>query len=204
MQDRRASSDARPPAHDAGPPDSLEAVIPKRRLWPIFVVLGVLLATAGVLVYRAVTATDPLRILVAIDLEGYWWEGSEPAAKLADELSLQLAELGFDPVKAGDSKVMKVLESTKDPKEAAKKLGAGFIIEAHLSPEVVEHPVKDGYFEVRVDAPVTLTFLDKGTASEARIRGYSGSTKKDRAMVLLTDSMASQALDAVIAQIIDH
>jgi hypothetical protein len=204
MEEHRNSADAQPPAAEAPPPDSMELVLPKRRLWPVLAVIGVVLAAAGFFVFRSLTATDPLRILVAIDLDGYWWEGSEPAAKLADELGSELAELGFDPVKGGDPKVMKVLESTKDVKAAAKKLGAGFIIEAHLAPEVVEHPVKGGYFEIRVDAPVTLTFLDQGTTSEGRIHGYSGATKKDRAMAALADSMASQALDAVIAQLIDH
>lgn len=204
MEESRTPADARPPVSEKAPPDSIQALIPKRRLWPVFAVIGVVVAAAAFFVVRALTATDPLRILVAIDLDGYWWEGSEPAAKLADELSAQLAELGFDPVKGGDPEVMKVLESTKDPKAAAKKLGAGFIIEAHLSPEIVEHPVKGGYFEVRVDAPVTLTFLDKGTASEGRIHGYSGATKKENALSLLADSMASRALDAIIAQLIDH
>ncbi|WP_437491456.1 hypothetical protein WME75_15660 [Sorangium sp. So ce1014] len=197
-------TDAQPPAPEADPPESLDALVPKRRLWPVFAVLGLALAAAGVLAFRSLTATDPLRILVAIDLDGYWWEGSQPAARLADELSAHLAELGFDPVKGGDPEVMKALESARDPREAAKALGAGFVIEARLAPEIVEHPVKEGYFELRADAPVTLTFLDKGTSTEGRIRGYAGATKKDRAMALLANSMASQALDAVIAQLMDH
>ncbi|WP_437681452.1 TolB family protein [Sorangium sp. So ce131] len=204
MEEPRNPTDAQPPAPEPEPPESLEAIVPKRRLWPVFAVIGLALAAAGFFVFRSLTATDPLRILVAIDLDGYWWEGSQPAARLADELSAELAELGFDPVKGGDPKVMKALESAQDPKLAAKALGAGFIIEARLAPEVVEHPVKEGYFELRVDAPVTLTFLEKGTSTEGRLRGYSGATKKDRALALLADSMASQALDAVIAQLMDH
>ncbi|WP_437650212.1 hypothetical protein [Sorangium sp. So ce362] len=204
MEAPRTPTDAQPPAPKADPPESLDALVAKRRLWPVFAVLGLALAAAGVLAFRSLTATDPLRILVAIDLDGYWWEGSQPAARLADELSAHLAELGFDPVKGGDPEVMKALESARDPREAAKALGAGFIIEARLAPEIVEHPVKEGYFELRADAPVTLTFLDKGTSTEGRIRGYAGATKKDRAMALLANSMASQALDAVIAQLMDH
>ncbi len=204
MDEPREPADARPPPSEVAPPSSMQAIVPKARLWPVFAVMGVVVAAVALFAYRSLTASDPLRILVAIDVDGYWWEGSAPAARLADELASQLAELGFDPVKGGDPKVMKALESAKDPKAAAKKLGAGFIIEAHLAPEVVEHPVKDGYFEIRVDAPVTLTFLDKGTTSEARIHGYAGATTKERAMTLLADSMAAQALDAVIAQLIEH
>jgi len=129
--------EARDHLPDSAGVDSLEAFVPKRRLWPVFAVLGAVVALVGFFSFRAYTATNPLKILVAIDLDGYWWEGSEPAAKLADELAESLAELGFDPVKGGDPKVMKILEKSKDPKEAAKKLGAVFVIEAHLAPEVV-------------------------------------------------------------------
>ena len=31
------------------------------------------------------------------DMEGYWWEGSQPAAIVADRLSARLEKLGFDP-----------------------------------------------------------------------------------------------------------
>ncbi len=167
METERDPADARPPASEAAPSSALEAFVPKRRLWPVFAVLLAIVGGTAFFAYRSLTASDPLRILVAIDLDGYWWEGSTPAARLADELGSQLAELGFDPVKGGDPKVMKILESSKDPRAAAKKLGAGFIIEAHLPPEIVQHPVKDGYFEVRVEGPVTLTYLDKNTTSES-------------------------------------
>jgi hypothetical protein len=204
LDEERGPAAAQPPAPESAGPDSISAIVPKRRLWPVFAVLGAVLLAALVLVYRTVTATDPLRILVAIDLDGYWWEGSEPAAKLADTLTAELGELGFDPVKGGDPKVMKTLEREKDPLAAARKLGAGFVIQAHLAPEVVEHPIKGGYYEMRVDAPVTLTFLDKGTATRTSIRGYAFATKKDQAMSILATSMASQALDAVITQILEH
>jgi hypothetical protein len=204
MDEDRSPASARAPTPESAAPDSLSAIVPKRRLWPVFGFFFAVVALVGFFVFRLVTASDPLRILVAIDLDGYWWEGSEPAAKLCDALATHLAELGFSPVKGGDPKVMKILEGAKDPEAAARKLGAGFIIQAHLAPEVVEHPVKGGYFELRVDAPVKLTFLDNGTASEGRLRGYSGSTKKDQAMAVLADSMASQALDAVIGQLLDH
>ncbi len=49
-----------------------------------------------------------------------------------------------------------------------------------------------------------LACLDEGTSTEGRIRGHSGSTKKDHPLALLAGSMTSQALDTVIGQLIDH
>ncbi|MGK3982362.1 hypothetical protein WME99_04960 [Sorangium sp. So ce136] len=105
MEEPHTPTDAPPPAPEADPPESpasIEAPVPKRRLWPAFAVVGLAIAAAGLAAFRSLTATDPLRVLVAIDLDGYWWEGSQPAARLADELGAQLAELGLAQVSRGD------------------------------------------------------------------------------------------------------
>jgi len=59
---------------------------------------------------------------------------------LADELAARLGELGFEAVKGGDPKVTRILEQAKSPQQAAKQLGAGFLIEAHLAPQTIEQP----------------------------------------------------------------
>ena len=64
----------------------------------------------------------PLRVLIAVDVDGYWWEGSKPAAEVADALAAQLADMGFDPVRAGDPDTTQVLEDAPDPVAAARKL----------------------------------------------------------------------------------
>src|SRR5262249_35834982 len=127
-----------PASDDAPPPSSIpeSLLVPRRRLWPVFAVLAVVVAGAAVFLVRWLIEPDPLKVLVAIDLDGTWWEGSEPAAVLADELADRLKELGFDPVRGGDPKVASALEKAKTPKDAAKKLGAGFLVEAHMTPEI--------------------------------------------------------------------
>jgi len=68
-------------ATEAAPPPSEDLLrLPKRSVWPVVVFFAVVFLGIGGLIYREVTAPDPLKVLVAIDLEGTWWEGSEPAA----------------------------------------------------------------------------------------------------------------------------
>jgi hypothetical protein len=194
-------------AEQRGPdaaPDSLELLVPKRRLWPVFAVLAAIVLGGAFFAWRSLTRPDPLRILIAVDVNGYWWEGSADAAKLADQLAERLTALGFEPVKAGDAEALKVIEKAKTPEEAAKKLKAAFVIEAHVTPEMIEHPAWGQYFEARVDAPVTLVHLPTGQRTEGRMRGYTGAPEKQRAIDLLVDSMTDHAFDSVIGVLIEH
>lgn len=186
------------------PPDSLELLVPKRRLWPVFAVLAAIVLGGAFFAWRSLTRPDPLRILIAVDVNGYWWEGSADAAKLADQLAERLTALGFEPVKAGDAEALKIIEKAKTPEEAAKKLKAAFVIEAHVTPEMIEHPAWGQYFEARVDAPVTLVHLPTGQRTEGRMRGYTGAPEKQRAIDLLVDSMTDHAFDSVIGVLIEH
>src|SRR5690606_36905754 len=101
---------------------SLDLVLPKRRLWPFFAVLALIVGVAGFFVWRAFTAPFPTRVLVAVHMNVTWWEGSPAGAEVADRLADYLEELGFSPVKAGDPEVAAVLEDAATPEEAAAKL----------------------------------------------------------------------------------
>jgi hypothetical protein len=180
------------------------ALVPKRRLWPFALVVVLLLGGAAAGVWLLSTKPEPLRVLVAVDIDGYWWEGSKPAATFSDQIAVRLEKLGFEPVKAGDPEVTKVLERAKSPEEAAKKLGASFIVSGHLKPEVIEHPVEGGYFEVRVAGPVQLGYRSEPAKDAGTVSSWAGAKDKERALGLLAESIADMAFDAVMPAIMQH
>jgi hypothetical protein len=184
--------------------DDIAALVPKRRLWPVAAALLLLLAVGGAGAYVVASRPEPLRVLVAIDLGGTWWEGSKPAAALADQLALRLEKLGFDPVKAGEPKTTAVLERAQSPEAAARELRAAFVISARLEPEIIEHPVEGGYFEVRVAGPVALGWRQEPASEAGTVSSWAGAKDKERALTALAESIADMTFDAVMPAIVEH
>ena len=177
--------------------------VPRSRVWPVLAVLFALALLVAGLLWRVAHAPKPSRVLIAFDVDGYWWEGSEPAAVLSDQLGERLTKLGFEVVKAGDPEVTKILEKAKSPVEAAKALQAGFVIEGKLAPELIEH-AKIGFFELRVDTKVTVTFTGEAPKEAGRIHGFSGAKDAKVARRLLASSMADQAFDIAVPAVLAH
>lgn len=192
---------------DAPAPDSKvdsQLLIPKRRIWPVLLVLAMIAGAAGFLVLRSLREPAPLRVLVAIDLDGYWWEGSKPAAALADALAERLAKIGFEPVLGGDPEVAATLEKARSPEEAARKLRAAFVVTAHLKPQIQEHPVDGGYFEVRIDAPIEVRHIDDDPGQPGRLVAWSGAKQKPEALRLVARSLANMAFDEILPRLTGH
>lgn len=197
---------------DEGAPEPLDEgqlLLPRRRLWPLVAVLVALVAAAGAVGLWLYRRPAPLRVLVAIDLEGTWWEGSEAAAVLADRVSEHLAKLGFEPVRGGDPEVSAVLELARSPEEAARKLRAAFLVTAALQPEVHEHALGgtaqgERYIELRVDAPLMVRHIDDDMADVGRISAWSGAKEKPEALRLLGRSLANMTIDEVVPRLLGH
>jgi len=194
---------------DAGVPEeplpSMDMPLPTRRIWPVFVVLLALVGGVGFLVYRELTAPLPLRVLVAVDVEGYWWDGSKPAAVMADYLSDHLSDMGLEPVNGGDPEVIEILEGSDDPMEAARKLRAAFVITGVVTPEVVELPVEGGYHEARVKGHLEVRhLLDDAPLAEVEIETFAGSKSPDRVKEMYGRSAARHALHNALPAIFGH
>ncbi len=192
---------------DRDPLASTPELVPRRRLWPPIAVLVAIAATAAALAVRASRAPKPLRVLVAVDVDGYWWEGSQPAATLADRLAARLAKVGLDPVRAGAPEVVKVLETAKTPEDAARALHAAFVITARIAPEVIAHATPSGaYHEVRADAPVRVGHLDRLVSGEGaevgRVHSFAGAKDRARALDVLAEGLADQTFDAALGAIL--
>jgi hypothetical protein len=187
--------------------DLVDSVVLRRRpMWPFAVGFFAIVATIAGFMYWKSTRPEPLRVLVAIDLEGTWWDGSKPAAELADELAELLKKVGFEPVKGGDPEVDKILSNAKSPEEAARKLKAAFVITATFKPDYIEHPIAGGYTEVRIEAPLTVRhILDaEGKAVEARVSTWSGARTKERALSLMSSELASNVFAEASTAMMEH
>jgi hypothetical protein len=202
--------DAAPKSAEAtegpGAPPSEELVVRRRSPWPFLTVVIALFASAGGLVWYLTSRPDPFKVLVAVDVNGHWWEGSRDAAHVADEVAEGLKKIGFEAVKGGDPKVDKVLEKAKSPDEAARALGAGFVVVGEAKTELVEHPVEGGYVEVRAKVSLRVRYVldDEGKADETAFSAWSGAANKKEAMRLLSDNLARRVFDAAVPRITDH
>ena len=190
---------------DDSPLPSMDLPLPKRRLWPLWLVLAAVLGGGGLLLWRELTSPLPLRVLVAIDIEGQWWEGSKPAAQVADELGALLDSMGFEPVRAGDPETAEVLEQSGSAEEAAHALRAAFIISGSITPEAVDLPIEGGFVEIHMDAPIRVTHLgDEAPLVEREIHTFSGAKTRDRAMGFAAESAARHAFDIALPVILAH
>lgn len=190
--------------HDA-PAPSLDAVIPKRRVWPLFVVLALVAALGGFGAWRYLTAPLPLRVLVAIDVDGQWWHGSKAAAAVADALAEQLTTMGFDPVRAGDPETSEILEAAKSTLEAARTLRAAFVIEANVKAAPTALPIEGGFVEIRLDDLLSVRHVAEDRPFfEAKMIGWAGAPTQERAQGYIADQVARQALDLGLPALLEH
>lgn len=184
--------------------DSIPMVLPRRRPWPLLIAALVVLSTIAFFVVRSMRAPQPLRVLVAIDLDGKWWEGSAPAAALADRLAARMMKLGFEPVRAGDPDVAKTLETYKSPLDAARKLHAAFVITAEIAPATIEHNLPKGsYFESRGEAQIFVQSLEGKPVDAGTIATFGGARERPRALEMLAIALADQAFDAVMPALLN-
>lgn len=181
------------------------AAVPRRRLWPVLLALVALLAAGGWFAYRQATAPHPLRVLVAVDIDGTWWEGSRPAALFTDEAAELLTKLGFDPVRAGDPETAKILEEAGSPQEAARALRAAFVITGRLEPAASELPVDEGFVEVAIDARAQVEHSFDGEAlATPAIHTFSGAKDRERAIEFAAQSAARHVVDHAVPAMARH
>ena len=181
-----------------------ELVPKKRRFWPVAGAFVAIAGVAGFFGLRSLREPEPLRVVVAVDLDGNFWEGSRASARLVNELCQRLDAIGFQPVRAADPEILAVLKEAESPEAAAKELRAAFVVKAKLTPEVIEHPVEGGYFEVRADASFEVHHVRDEVPQQGRVVSWTGGQGKDDALRRLADTLALQAFDQVVPHLVKH
>ena len=196
---------AEPSAPGAGAEteDDAAAFKPKRTgaLWAALVV--VLLAGAGLGFFLTRETRVPLRVLVAVDAEGQWWDGSTTAARLLDNVVPHLKKLGFDVVEGGDPAVLKKLEGAATPEEAAKRVAASFIVTGPVKIEVSE--LKDAsVIEVRASGQIHLSHISGSSKALGEVRTWSGAGDKAEALRLASQGLGWQTFDVLLPGLMAH
>lgn len=178
-------------------------VLPKRAVWPFFAAVFVAIAIGASFGYRAWTAPDPLRVFIAIEIDGAWWQGSETAEVVTKRLNERLGTLGFDVV-AISPEVREKARRAKTPLDAARGLRAAFLVSAALTPEVIEHPVAGGYTELRVDAKVTVRHTRDDSVEEVPIAAFAGARDQAHGRTIFAEALADKTFDAVLGSMTRH
>lgn len=181
-----------------------EASFKPKRTGAFVAALLVVLLGAGVAAFLLLRQTrEPLRVLIAVDAEGQWWEGSTTAARLLDNVVPHLKKLGFDVVDGGDPAVLKQLEGATTPEEAAKRLGASFIVTGPLKVEATE--LKEASVtEVRARGMIHLSHWEGGTKDLGEVRTWSGAGEKPEALRLASESLGWQTFDVLLPGLMAH
>ena len=189
----------------SGDEPSALATLPKRRLWPVALVLLALGAAGSWFAYRQVTAPEPLRVLIVVEIDGTWWEGSRSAALFTDEAAELLAGLGFDPVRGGDPQAAQILEDAESVRDAARKLRAAFIVTGRLEPAVTDLPVDEGFVEVAIDAQTRIEHGATGSiVATPELHTFSGAKERERAVTFAVQSAARHLVDQAAPAIAAH
>ncbi len=182
-------------------PDSLppSGLVKQRRPWlVVLVVLAVLAGGVTALLLLLRGKPDPMTVLVAVELDGGWWQGSQPSAIIADRVAERLEALGFQPLKAGDPELTAELEDADSPEVAAKTAGATFVISGRLEPTVVEHPIEGGYYEARVTGAISLLSVGKPPQQAGVVSSWSGARTREQALALLARGLGDKVFDAAL------
>lgn len=182
---------------------------PRSKTPIIIALLVALLGGAGYFAWSIMTAVEPLRVLVAIDFEGQWYDGSKPAAKLVDDVSGQLKQLGFEPVEGGNPEVMATLEGAGDDlRGAARSLKAAWVVGGRVKTVVTEHPVGDApYFELEGIADIEIYHVADPASATVRHQtsSWAGSKDKARALSILAGGAAAEKIGAkVVPSLVNH
>ena len=178
----------------------------RRPKWIWGLVLGALVVAVAVGVWLSLRPKrDPLKVLVAVDVQGQWWEGSKPAAKILDYVAPHLKKLGFVSVDGADVKVVERMEGAGSGAEAARRLNAAFAVTGVVKLDFVESPPESKLVELHASGNLQLVYLGDGQATPlGAVRSWSGAENREAALDLVAKALGEQTFDQLMPGLMSH
>jgi hypothetical protein len=146
---------------------------------------------------------DPFRVLVAIDIQGVWWQGSPASAALSSSLATRLERLGFDAVRPGDPETIAALGNEKTPESAARRVGAAFLLTGHLAAELEDFSTAGGQVTAHAEGPIVLANGSKSPAELGPVVSWASEKSKDLALRALAESLADPVFDRAVPALLE-
>ncbi len=177
--------------------EDLGALRPKRT-WPKFVLMHLTILVVGVSLlrhYRKVPHRP--RVLVAIEVEGAYYAGSEPAEILAERFGEKAASLGLEIVHPRDKDALAVLQKS-DLKTAAQQLDAAYVLVGKTRVEAIAYPLANAvapYYDVRGEVDLVLTVPGEPDVPCGTLSALVGAPDRTLALRGVAESLADQAID---------
>lgn len=177
--------------------EDLGALRPKRT-WPKFVLMHLTILVVGVSLlrhYRKVPHRP--RVLVAIEVEGAFYAGSEPAEILAERFGEKAASLGLEIVHPRDKDALAILQKS-DLKAAAQQLDAAYVLVGKTRVEAIAYPLPNAvapYYDVRGEVDLVLTVPGEPDVPCGTLSALVGAPDRTLALRGVAESLADQAID---------
>jgi hypothetical protein len=179
--------------------------LPRRpRPWQLLLFVGVLGGMAVAITLFLGRRPEPLRVLVAIDVGGVWWQGSRASAALSSSLAARLERLGFDAVRPGDPEVNAALAKEKSVEGAVRRVRASFLIKGTLVPETEDFASAGGQAIARSEGPLSLAFQDEPAVELGRVESWATAKTPDEAVIALAESLGDSVFDRVFPALFEH
>ncbi len=172
-----------------------------RRVWPKFLLMHLTILITGLALLRHYRKPPHRpRVLVAVDLEGTYFSGSEQAEVLAERFGERALALGLEIVYPRDRDATAILKKT-DLAAGAKELDAAFVLVGKTKVEATPYPLPNAvapFWDVRGELDL-FVIMDGGAPQKVgSLTALVGAPDRGLALRGVAESLADQAIDAAV------
>lgn len=184
--------------------DEVIALRPKRT-WPKFVLMHLTILIAGIALLRHYKKPPHRpRVLVAVEVEGTYWAGSDAAETLAERFGEKAAALGLEIVHPRDKETLATLRG-KDLAAAARAFDASFVLVGTTKVEAISYPLPNAvapYWDVRGELDLVLRAEGAPDVACGHLSSLVGAPDRGLALRGVAEGLADQAIDESVGPIL--